>query len=626
MAAIGNPHGTRALVAVFLAAGLMISLAPSGGAQRPEDKGSCASLDGKYENGWTDGTAAPGITVTAFSDENVVFDVADGWTLVALCVKSGREQNVYNSNAELPVTGPATVSLTKAGPGYGIGHVSFDTEPTTTPPVVCDPEPQAPAITFASPQYIDENRAGGEPVSVVAPDGSISVSAHAGTTHVYKDPTAAPGAGDFAVGYTNQTLNWRSTNGGKTWTYIGIAGLPAGPHSATSTGFSDPDFAMDQGGNIYNVEIDLANVAVFKSNDYGKSYMQANPEAWFGDRPWLTALEEDEVFLYVNLPRAMLKSVDGGITWVPVQNTPQGFVNGSSGARTPISPWIRGKAIPDPLNPDNGLIGPVGVGTFAFGVENDADVDNPVTPHINWTERNFGAPFGPSTQFFGTVAADTAGNVYQAAAGGYTGSNDRTPNGRVTMGYFERGEETEDSTNKGVVEIPIPSGDALWPWVVAGDDGRVAVVWYQNLAADPMNPNNTGPERFYPFIAVSHNAHGTTIECSDGTSYFVPPKFTVLNASQRPIFAGNICLQGTNCNANPSFKAGDRRLGDFFTVNFDHEGNLFIVSADTMLPNPLGGQKPVGNPIFIKQDSGPPMLLQPRDLEPQRCVMNLPAC
>ena len=45
-------------------------------------------------------------------------------------------------------------------------------------------------------------------------------------------------------------------------------------------------------------------------------------------------------------------------------------------------------------------------------------------------------------------------------------------------------------------------------------------------------------------------------------------------------------------------------------MNFDHLGNLFIVSADTMLLNPFGGQKPVGNPIFIKQIAGGDLMLE----------------
>lgn len=451
------------------------------------------------------------------------------------------------------------------------------------------PTVEAPDVAFEAPQYIDEAKAGGEPVSIVAHDGSISVSAHAGTTHVYKNPEAAPGSGDFLVGYTNQTLNWRSEDDGKTWEYIGTAGLPAGPHTLTSTGFSDPDYAIDQAGNIYNTEIDLANVAVFKSNDDGQSYYFGNPEAFSGDRPWLAALEEDEVFLYINLPQNMLKSENGGITWSLLP-----------------SPRITSKPVTDPLNPDDGLIGPLNLGAFSIS-DDDAQT---------WETYDLGR-LGSSEQFFGVLGVDAAGNVYQAAAGGYGGGSDTNANGEVTFTYYERATGRTNGSQK--VVIPTPEGDMLWPWVIAGDEGRAAVVWYQNHKGDPR--------KFYIYAAVTHNAVGTFVECSDGSEKFIPPQWAVANASGRPIHDGAICLQGTACNANLSFENGDRRLGDFFTVNFDKDGDLFIASGDTMLENPVGGPKPVANPIFIRQvEGGDRMLEEPMTVRETRCLMDLPIC
>jgi hypothetical protein len=594
MSARGNngltARGMRTVFCALLAGVMIFALAPQGAAQKPDKQSpSCPALDGKYEvskGAWAGGIVAPGIEIVSAADELLVFAVLDGYRLVDLCVKTGSERNVYNSDATLPVAGPSTVTISRAASGFGIGHASFDTEPATSSEVTC-PDVDAPEISFGEPSFIDRDRAGGEPVSIVAQDGSISVSAHAGTTHVYKDPLALGGTTDFAVGYFNQTLNWRSTDGGESWDYIGLAGAGVGPHSASSTGFSDPDFAIDQAGNIYNVEIDLANNAVFRSPDDGQSYPTAHPEVWPGDRPWLTALEEDEVFLYINSPKAMLRSTDGGLVWLPLPTPP-----------------VSSKSLPDPLNPDDGMIGPVGLGRFAISGD-DAQT---------WTIKNFG-PLGISRQFFGVVAVDSAGNVYQAAAGGYNGANDSTPNGEVTFTYHER---DTGATNAEKLVIPTPPGDALWPWVIAGDDGRAAVVWYQNLAGSP--------DEFYIFAAVTHNAHGTTVTCSDGSTEFVPPRFTVLNASGRPVHLGKICLSGTTCNAATDFRAGDRRLGDFFTVNFDLNGNLFIASADTTLPNPLGGPKPVGNPIFIKQESGDPMLAEPIEPRPTRCLWPLTSC
>ncbi len=448
------------------------------------------------------------------------------------------------------------------------------------------PSVKPPKLGFGDPLFIDKTRAGGEPVSQVAQDGSIIVSAHAGTTHVYKNPEAAPGAGDFAGSYYNQTLNWRSEDGGESWQYIGLAGAPVGPHSASSTGFSDPDLTMDASGKIYNVEIDLANVAVFASPDDGQSWPTANPAAASGDRPWLTGAEKDEVFLYVNLPHQLWRSTNGGLTFdLVTTNFP-----------------ADSKILVDPLNPKKGLIGPM-----------DSGIAISANDGKKWKE--YPGILGDSTQFFGAVATDRAGWAYAAAAGGYQGSTDEDPNGQVTYNFFNRQTKKWQSRP---IEIPTPKGDALWPWIIAGDDGRVAVVWYQTHAG-----NN---DKFYIYAAYTTNGHGTMVKCSDGSRRFVPPQFSVANASGRPIHEGKICLSGTTCNANPNFEGGDRRLGDFFTVNFDHIGNIFIVSGDTMLKNPAGGPKPVANPIFIKQSHGDLLLKKPDKTRKERCLFPLQSC
>jgi hypothetical protein len=447
------------------------------------------------------------------------------------------------------------------------------------------PDVAPPPLAFDDPIFIDKSRAGGEPVSVVAQDGSISVSAHAGTTHVYKDPGAATGAGDFLVGYTNQTLNWRSTDGGDTWQYVGIPLLREGPHTLTSTGFSDPDYTMDLGGRIYNTEIDLANVAVFSSIDDGQSYPFGTPEAASGDRPWLIGGEKDEVYLYVNLPRTMWRSTDGGLTFLPLP-----------------SPPITAKGYRDPLNPTKGLIGPVGQDGIAISADKGQ----------TWTQY-LGAQLGAQTGSFGSLAVDSAGNAYKLSAGGYTGPSDATADGEVVFNYFDRATKTWGEP----VQVPMPKGDAMWPWLAAGDDGRVAISWMQNLEGKP--------DDLHIFAAYTLNGTGSTVTCSDGTTQFVPPQFSVANASGRPIHHGDVCLGGTGCNASLG-DPGDRRLGDFFTVNFDKDGKLFIVTADTTLRNPTGGAKPVGNPVFMKQSAGASLLEQPMTVRKTRCLTPLPSC
>ena len=454
----------------------------------------------------------------------------------------------------------------------------------------CGSELKPPALSFGERVYIDKNRAGGEPVSIVAQDGSISVSAHAGTTHIYKDPNAIPGAGDFLVGYSNQTLNWRSTDGGKTWNYIG---LPiTGAHTGTSSGFSDPDYAMDSSGRIYNTEINLANVAVFSSGDDGQTYSRGNPEVTSGDRPWLTGGGENEVYLYVNTMQQIFRSGDGGITWT---------LQSQGNAAGPDA-----KMYVDPANPKTGLIGP----------HNPQGMTISKDQGKTWKAYD-GANLGSTVDFFGAVAVDKAGNVYRAAAGGYKGSSDRRADGSVTFNYFDR---KKMKWADDAVTIPTGEGDMLWPWVAAGDDGRVAVTWLQSKPGKPTE--------FYIYVAQTLNAHGTTVTCKNGTKKFIEPQWSVANASKKPVHRGPICLSGTACNASPSFPEGDRRLGDFHTINYDKNGRLFITSGDTTIPNALGGPKPVGNPIFIAAKSGAKMIKRPMATGKTRpkCVDVDPTC
>ena len=73
------------------------------------------------------------------------------------------------------------------------------------------------------------------------------------------------------------------------------------------------------------------------------------------------------------------------------------------------------------------------------------------------------------------------------------------------------------------------------------------------------------------------------------------------------------------------FQGGDRRLGDFFTVNYDLNGNIIIAAADTRLAGALdGGPKPVSNPIFMKQNGGDPLLEQPIPARPTRPLCDDP--
>jgi hypothetical protein len=414
----------------------------------------------------------------------------------------------------------------------------------------CKLPKQAP-LKFEKPVFIDEHLSGGEPVSVVAKDGSIVVGAHLGTTLAYL--RTAPDA-DFYTGYRNQTLVWRSTDDGKTWKRVEV--LPgAGGHSAQSTGFSDPDFARDAAGNLYGTEIDLANVSVFASHDNGETWPDANALADSGDRPWLAARGKDEV--YLRITGNLQKSTDGGATWQQLTD-----------------PNAYGKIYVDPTD-NKGLYAGSGNGV---GVEVSRDDGQ------SW--ESFPIQGAENNSVMQSIGVGSDGYVYYGFVDGK----------KVRFASFD---PKAEKWSKPVTIPRIGKGTPFWAWTVAGDNGRAAVGWYEAVPVE--DPQGFVEVRAY--VAATTNARGSKVHCAGGQTMKVAPRFSVADAAKRPIHVGQFPCNGTGCNAT-----GDRRLGDFFTINYDAEGRLFVTTGDTTLKNAAGGELQVSRPLFIRAtDSSPRM-------------------
>jgi hypothetical protein len=131
------------------------------------------------------------------------------------------------------------------------------------------------------------------------------------------------------------------------------------------------------------------------------------------------------------------------------------------------------------------------------------------------------------------------------------------------------------------------SGRVFWPWIAAGDAGRVSVVWYQTDKVVDVDCEDASIT-----IGEAHilNALAPT------------PKINSTLVGGRPIHTGSVCQGGTLCVAENK----DRRLGDFFTNAVDHRGCVLIASGDTTQTDPNTGQQfAYSLPVFISQTSGP---------------------
>ena len=447
-----------------------------------------------------------------------------------------------------------------------------------------------PAIGFDKPVYVDTELAGGEPlVFADYKHGTIIYSSHEGTTHLYRPGFTAPlGDLNFAGNYRNQVNIWTSKDGGKTWqrTVFGQTGFATDP--TKNTGFSDPDLTQDEGGRVYDTGIDLANDAIFSSNDGGLTWDKGNVNCHDGDRPWLAGAKKDEAFMAADgntSGHVIVRSADGGDS-CETQEIPDN-ADGRNGYGKLYYDHNTEQLMEPELYFDNdGNVKAIGLATWNRG-------DKEFTPHLISNTTLFG--------HFPSIAIDGADNIYLT-----WDTNERDPNVKTGCGgdpaplpnKILMAVSKDHGITWSVRTIAAPaSARVLWPWAVAGDAGRVNVVWYQtDKVVDPDCAGDTTPPPKYSLMTAQ-------IFDAAGDS----PAVTVADAAGRPISAGGVCQGGTTCVATGQ----DRRLGDYFTNAVDQRGCVIIASGDTMMKETGSTQPPswsAGNPaLAMAAPPRPPM-------------------
>jgi hypothetical protein len=446
-----------------------------------------------------------------------------------------------------------------------------------------DPATAATAIGFGPPVFVDEELAGGEPL--VLTDNvhhTLIYTAHEGTTHLYRNGVTYPA--DFVANYRNQVNIWVSKDNGKTWQRDNFDGTGFATNPIQNQGFSDPDLTQDEGGRVYNTGIDLANDALFATNDGGYTWDRGTVQCHDGDRPWLAGGKKDEVFMGTNtlegdISHEVFQSTDGGST-CSADGIPNGGTTADgwsySGNGKLYYDHHNGKLI-EPVTFTKGSDTALGTATWTRG---QAAFDKPVIAAKTTTFAHWPA-----------MAIDSADNVYLVwdtdprapnTTGGCSGAKTELPNA-IQMSVSRDFGKTWSKP----IDVAKPAGQKVyWPWVVAGDPGKVSVVWYQ---ADTVVDLDC--------TAAKTSLYEATI--LDATSANPSPQ--VVNAVGRPIHTNFVCQGGTTCVATGQ----DRRLGDFFTNEIDPDGCVLIASGDTTRPAPGGGERPTALPIFLRQDAGP---------------------
>ncbi|MBW3594705.1 MAG: glycoside hydrolase, partial [Actinobacteria bacterium] len=255
---------------------------------------------------------------------------------------------------------------------------------------------------------------------------------------------------------------------------------------------AEGDIAVDHDGHMYFIDTYIPGLMFTRWSDWGKKWDFTTPATGtvpgFDDRPWI-AFSEEALYLYVNhvSHTAIYRSTDGGMTW-----------DGGN-----LLSW-RGKVAGQPFFPAH-IAANEKTGTlWVSGVNQEKGKDvlsSTVAEYKNgvpkFTEAVVTAPQrrgGFSPIFTGPTAVDAAGN-------GYTTWSTFDNNGCDV--YYAVSTNNGKSWNK-PVKVNTGGGCATFPWITAGDDGNIALAWYET----PFEKKQGAAEQFFRAVSAGRTLYG----------------------------------------------------------------------------------------------------------------------
>jgi hypothetical protein len=360
---------------------------------------------------------------------------------------------------------------------------------------------------------------------------------------------------------------YRSEDQGRTWALLADPGAPV-PNL-------DPDLAVSLDGTVWESRLYVVCAEVASSTDDGKTWF-SNPAVCplaGGDRQYVVPTLGCEAYLYFHqLPtfyQTATKTTDCGLTWIPTGpvELPDHFilVNGGSG-------WGGGGFY-------NHVTGSVFF-TFSYSYTGGSDqltgasgAGFAVTRDggLTWTADQAALLDGRQLGLgLVTGAADDAGNVYLTwgEALGQEGDD---------LAIYVAASQDDGRTWSDKVRIDSGTGSKVFPVIVAGAEGRVAVAYYE------------GSEAAFP-----DGMEGTwNVTLAWTTDFFGGAAWTHGQMTSTPVKEGPICISGTTCTGNREFadyfdavRMPDGRVGVTYNLLVDGDGarrNGFALTADDLL-------------------------------------------
>jgi len=380
---------------------------------------------------------------------------------------------------------------------------------------------------------------------------SANAGAEAACTNFASEPAIrADNAGNFYTSSENGlgggTDAWKSplASSGRSYTYLG---MPDAGSTSNNSGFApgggDTDLAVAPAKNahgVYNVyvaSLSGANVDVSTSTDGGSSFV-LNPVGAVvpvDDREWIAADGSSKVCVSYHDATSNIDVNCSAVAGAVGSFTQVGDAIDASHLYLLNNNEIGNLAI-DPRNhyvyqTFSGVGSPAGAVTENFHVVYMAvstDGGKTFTDHVVYANPDPSVGYGHQ---FVNVSIDRAGNVYSV----YTDDHNTYYSFSTNQGATWKGPYR---INSGAART------AIFPWSVAGNSGRLAVVYYGSSYYDGTNTPDNYPAgaKWYAYYAENDNALATRPAGSSGG-------FTQTQATPL-VHSGGVCEAGVTCTGN----------------------------------------------------------------------------
>jgi hypothetical protein len=425
---------------------------------------------------------------------------------------------------------------------------------------------------FGKPVHVDVANPTGEPSIAVAPDGTEYIVAPDGPG--VRTPAAAGGQG------SGGSLVWRSEDHGRTWQRLGSYDVPSGG--------GDSDIAIAPDGTLYASGLSyVACSTVSRSTDRGDTWLPmplagCGQQPLMNDREWNATYGNGTVYSVIgdtgNGQIDLIRSLATNPVVLPSSTIqlsqtanyqwPGTVAVDQRNGRT-YTVWNTvGKPNDCDHSQGSGTCAPTAASTKTPDLVQISVLPNGATtapkPRVV-AKRTF-----DTFDSFVDVTVDKAGTVYVVW-------NERHPQSRTTWSMLARSRDAGRTWSKPVKVNRAPR-TTTFPWVTAGDKGRIAVSYYgtANTGFSPQTVATSSP--WYVYSSFS----------TDGGRTFAEYRTTGV------MHRGYICTSGTGC------ASGTRNLLDFFETDLDPHGCLVTTFSDNTV-DPKNGAVI----SYVRQTGGP---------------------